>query len=223
MTRRWQICYNLRDCPFCWSGQSFIFVFLKINLFTEQMTALKRYSQLLKTRSAEHKAAIEQLYPIKLYGQVMSIIRQELDSLIRVFYLLACDDIAERETYITQTLNNDRMRNRLTGKYITDRDMVERFNKLQGWPKYVYNFGCGFIHLSNMIDYKHINPFDNLTNGEKTEIVKYMHQYHGYPQNQPLNMESVVPYLPAIFEKITSNLSYYIEDLENSRVNASIY
>ncbi len=122
------------------------------------MNSIQKYCQIIRNRSEENEKSVELLYPSEHYGQVMSILRQELDSMVRCIYLLNFADLEIRELLITQTLEGERWRypNR---KIITDKEMVAIANGLQGWTNSVYKFGCAFIHLSNFHNYKVTDPF----------------------------------------------------------------
>lgn len=120
---------------------------------------------------------------------------------------------------MAQTISGERWRNS-KNLIITDRDMVNLSARLWGWTKSVYNIGCAFIHLSNFHDYSRSNPFETLSSEEKENIIFHLNKYHGYPQNQELTFSSVSPYLVRVFNKVSSNLSYYIERLENDLTNA---
>ena len=50
------------------------------------------------------------------------------------------------------------VREGLAGRVITDKEMVELAQELQGWTESVYKFGCAFIHLSGLHDYNSRDP-----------------------------------------------------------------
>ncbi len=51
------------------------------------MTELSTFCRQVRSRSAEHRAAMHALRALP--GQMVSVLRQELDSLVRVVFLLA--------------------------------------------------------------------------------------------------------------------------------------
>ncbi len=53
------------------------------------MEDLKQFCEIVKKRSEENSKSIKLLYEQKLYGNCISILRQELDSMIRVLFLLS--------------------------------------------------------------------------------------------------------------------------------------
>lgn len=175
-----------------------------------------RLCTILRQRSADHTSAVEVLLPTQNYGQVISILRQELDSLVRTVFLLS-NDLGTRRHLIEQTLHNVRWTLPGTRTLVTDRDMVNLANRLHGWTNSVYKLGCAFIHLSPLADYRNTNPFDQLSVEETRDIMQHMHQYHDFPLNAPLNMETVGPYLQRVFNKVKMNLEWYINRLQENQ------
>jgi hypothetical protein len=156
-----------------------------------------------------------------LPGMMASILRQELDSMVRVIYLLSIRNVQERERLIDQALKGDKWTVTTANgknKKVTDREMVELSNKLQGWSFSVYKFGCSFIHLSNFHDYSASNPFEQIDDEEKYNILSHLRQYHGGPQSDAPKFEELSRYFPKVFEKIAANLDCYISDLEEGKV-----
>jgi hypothetical protein len=153
---------------------------------------------------------------MNLTGQVMSVLRQELDSMVRVIFLLS-NTIEEREHLINQTLTGKKWKLR-SKTNVTDRQMVELADTLNGWTKSVYKFGCAFIHLSSFHDYIFNDPFDNLKEEELDSIRIHLNNYHGFPLTTELTIQSISRYLPMVFDKITGNLVCYIESLEKQEL-----
>ncbi|MBC8378087.1 MAG: hypothetical protein H8E62_02845 [Planctomycetes bacterium] len=183
------------------------------------MESINKFCSALRNRSYEHAAAISRTYDLP--GMMASILRQELDSMVRVIYLLTITDLNERKRLINQTLNGE-IWTVLTEngkiKKVTDRDMVELSNKLQGWTLSVYKFGCAFIHFSNFHDYRNENPFDLLDPDEQSSILDHMRYYHGGPKENHPSFEEIASYFPRVFHKIAGNLECYIKDLESNEV-----
>jgi hypothetical protein len=147
-----------------------------------------------------------------LTGQVMSVLRQELDSMVRVIYLLG-QPIAERERLINLTLIGKKWKHRSNAN-VTDKCMVDLADSLNGWTASVYKFGCAFIHLSSFHDYTFNDPFENLEQDEIDSIKKHLNYYHGFPLTTTLTMQSISFYLPMVFDKIEENLECYLKYLE---------
>lgn len=182
-----------------------------------QMTSTKKFCDLLRVRSLENKKSAELLYWNGLYGQVISVMRQELDSLVRCVYLLNISDLNQRERLINQTLNGERWRD-IKNRIITDSEMVQLADQLNGWTRSVYKFGCAFIHLSNLHNYTKEDPFNSISKEEKEDIIRHINYYHGPRKIYELNFESFQPYFRKVFEKIHSNLKCYIDEVEEEKV-----
>ena len=186
------------------------------------MTSTEQFCRILRERSAEHKSAGQLLFGNNLYGQIMSILRQELDSMVRTIFLLD-KDLATRQHFINQTLTNLKWTQPNSRTTITDRQMVDLANRLYGWTNSVYKLGCAFIHLSPMADYKNENPFLQLPSNEINDIKQHLHNYHGFPLTSDLNMATISPYLLRVLTKVSDNLECYIVKLENNNTpNMSI-
>lgn len=169
------------------------------------------FCRMVRARSAEHRRAMQALW--NLPGLMMSILRQELDSMVRVIFLLSQKDRRFRNSLLEATLNGKRWKRKKGKGYVTDREMVELANRLEGWTESVYRFGCAFIHLSNMHDYRCTDPIAKLSASERQAIVEHLQRYHGGPLG-PLSVEGVAPILPMVFDKVSGNLERYLADLE---------
>lgn len=175
---------------------------------------------MIRARSSENRAA---LTCFSRYDHVISpafsILRQELDSMVRVIYLLSIKDLSFRKSLIECTLKGTKWKVITPkGKHIaiTDHEMVDLANKLKGWAKSVYKFSCGFIHLSILHDHHATNPFEYLTQSEKKDILQHLRYYHGGPVTDNPSMQELSLYVPMIFDKISSNLECYLKQLENN-------
>ncbi|HKV38306.1 MAG TPA: hypothetical protein VJX67_03770 [Blastocatellia bacterium] len=133
--------------------------------------------------------------------------------MIRVIFLLKTPDLTYRQTLIEDSIAGRQWKKKGAGRRVTDRDMVNISNTLQGWTESVYKFGCGFIHLSPYHDYKDRDPMDMITAGEKHDIIRHMRAYHHGPMCADPRFSDIAPYLPQVFEKITANLECYLNDL----------
>jgi hypothetical protein len=154
-------------------------------------------------------------------GVAFSILRLELDSMIRVIYLLAIPDLDERSRLVDSILQGKGWRRKTAkGKWIkiTDKEMVDLSQRLQGWTKSVYKFGCAFIHLSDFHNNQNKYLFSKLTNTEKLDILTHMRHYHGGPSTDNPSMQELAAYIPQVFEKISSNLECYLRQFENNRI-----
>lgn len=171
----------------------------------------------IRFRSAEHSKAIGLMQKGDLPSQIVAILRQELDSMIRVIYLLSVSDKNHRTELMQASIKGRNWTQAGTRKRITDRDMLTLANKLQGWSESVYRFGCGFIHLSSFHDYRKRDPMETISSEEKESVLKHMRYYHGGPLCPNPTFDDLIPYLPIVFEKISSNLECYLKDLEQGK------
>lgn len=183
------------------------------------MTQKEQFCRIVRERSKEHRTAINLILANGLYGQAISILRQELDSMVRTIFLLEKQDLNIRIHYISQTLNNKKWTLPNSKTLVTDKQMVDLSNSLYGWSLSVYKLGCAFIHLSPMSNYVNENPFLQLENSEIRDIKQHLHQYHNFSLDEELNMETVIPYLSRVFEKVADNLEYNVQMLEADKVN----
>ncbi len=151
---------------------------------------------------------------VAAYGQAVAILRQELDSMVRVMYLLSLSDHAARSTLVASLVNGVVMRH-ANGKRVTDKEMVDLGQILHGWAKSVYQFGCSFIHLSSFHDWNHRNPLDLLSTEERRQVMDHMRYYHGGPSGDKPTFQEFATFLPRVLGKIAGNLGCYLDHLEN--------
>ncbi len=176
---------------------------------------VENFVRLIESRSQENSEAIHLLFLNANITQVVSVIRQELDSLIRVIFLLKLKNKTARLNLMNATIEGKHWRDEKTNRRITDRQMVELANSLKGWTQAVYKFGCAFIHLSNFHEYRSRDPFETISKEEKDRIIKHLNNYHGGPKTINPTFNDIIPYFPAVFEKINSNLGIYLKDLKS--------
>ena len=181
------------------------------------MGYLEMFCRQVRARSNEHRKTIRLLYPARLSSQIVSVLRQELDSMIRVIYLLSISNMVYRDELIRASVEGRQWTTKDSKRRVTDRDMVNLANKLQGWTESVYRFGCAFVHLSSFHDYQERDPMDMISDDEKRAILEHMRHYHGGPSKPDPTFNDLVPYLPRVFEKIASNLEHYVQDLEDGK------
>lgn len=176
------------------------------------------FCTMIRNRSDENRRAMHCFtIPHGVLSPAFSILRQELDSMIRAIYLLKKSDFFERKRLIQATLRGNKWKVLTSkGKYrdITDREMVDLAQNLQGWTQSVYKFGCAFVHLSDFHNHLAEDPFLKLLPAEKQNILSHMRNYHGGPSRDNPDMKEISEYLPRVFEKIADNLRYYLEQLE---------
>lgn len=174
-------------------------------------TITEKFCGMIRNRSDENRRAIQCFaMPHGVLSPAFSILRQELDSMIRVIYLLSVNDITERQRLIDSTLRGDKWKvQTINGKWrkVTDREMVELAQNLQGWTQSVYKFGCAFVHLSDFHNHLAQNPFGKLMESEKKDILSHMRYYHSGPSHDNPSMEElgVVSRIPRKFRHRVTN------------------
>ncbi len=176
------------------------------------MSQIEIFVRQIKKRSADNQIAVLALSSAQVPGQIVAILRQELDSMIRVIYLLSLP-IERRIALVSASVEGERWRKENSKGAITDKEMVDLAQKLEGWTRSVYKFGCAFIHLSSMHDYEHRDPIGRLPESERNDLITHCRYYHGGPIESDPTFRDFVPYLPNILEKITSNLDCYLDKL----------
>lgn len=178
----------------------------------------KTFCDAVRQRSKENRNAMNRIGPGRAtLSPAMSILRQELDSMVRVIWLLSVEDKAQRECLIHATLAGQKWKvTSSNGKVrtITEREMVELAQRLQGWTLSVYKFGCAFIHLSDFHNHTVQDPFKRLPAPERRDILHHMRNYHGGPLDVDPDIEALARFLPQVFEKIAGNLACYLKSLE---------
>lgn len=177
---------------------------------------LEIFCRQVRDRSSENKRAISLLYQNSLPGNMMSILRQELDSMVRCIFLRSIEDQSYRQALIHDAISGKQWRAPDGKRKITDREMVDISSHLHGWTRNVYSFGCAFIHLSNYHDYSNRDPFLSVSSDEKQKILHYLGYYHGFHTERTLTFNDIIPLLPAVFEKILANLECVLADLEKN-------
>jgi len=176
------------------------------------MTAIDTFCRQVRARSAENRQAMDAVQALP--GQMVSVLRQELDSLVRVVFLLAQEDRAYRYRLLEDSVSGRRWKEPNSQKVVTDREMVDLTHKLHGWTKSVYAFGCAFIHLSSFHDHQVRDPLAQLPDAERNVILEHLRHYHGGPHGESPRFSDVVPFLPRVFTKIADNLECYVKQVE---------
>lgn len=171
--------------------------------------ALSRFVRQVHARSEENRKVMEVAHSNELRATEVSVLRYELDSLVRVIYLLHEHDRMRRSDLLVQaTSPNGRWK-------LKDKDIAKHARGMYGWEGQLYRVSSRFIHLSDQHDYATRDPFQvSLSPKEREEMVQYLNdQYHG---NLSINstFEEVVDYVPKVFGKISDRLDFYLEMLK---------
>ncbi len=175
---------------------------------------LEVFCRQVRSRSRENQDALLLLHRNALTGPVFAILRQELDSMVRCIFLLSVADRQYRARLIEDSVNGNPWRARNGKRKVTDRDMVELASSLHGWTRSVYDFGCAFIHLSAFHDRLARDPFDALSQAERSIIGDHLYHYHCVTVGPETKLRDIEAVLPRVFDKIHSNLECYIEQIE---------
>lgn len=181
------------------------------------MSSLTVFLRQVRSRSLEHQRAMQLLSREGLAGQMVSVLRQELDSMVRCIYLLT-QGPERRTLLIDASVRGDKWSQEGSRAKVTDREMVDLAQTLQGWTQSVYKFGCAFIHLSGLHDYNDRDPLAQLPAEERQDILQHCRHYHGGPPPGAERFNDLVPYLPRVLEKIAGNLECYLAALEKGEV-----
>lgn len=183
----------------------------------QHMSGLPIFLRQVRSRSSEHRLAMRLLSQGCLAGQMVAVLRQELDSMVRVIYLLA-QRPERRDLLIEASVEGEKWLQENTRASVTEREMVDLAQTLQGWTQSLYKFGCAFIHLSGLHDYNDRDPLAHLPNQERNDILEHCRYYHGGPSETDAAFEDLVSYLPRVPEKIADNLECYLTVLEKREV-----
>ena len=182
------------------------------------MDSLAIFLRQVRSRSEEHQRAMSVLANEGLAGQMVAVLRQELDSMVRVIYLLT-QDIERRSVLIEASVRGEKWNQPNSRASVTDKEMVDLAQNLQGWTRYVYKFGCAFIHLSGLHDYNDRDPLKQLPLQEREDILEHCRNYHGGPHDNNAEFSELIPYLPRVLEKIAGNLECYLNYLEQGKLH----
>lgn len=163
-------------------------------------------------RSNDHKAAMHALLIANVPSQMASVLRQELDSMVRVIFLLS-QPLPRRMSLIMASVNGEKWRNEGKKGWVTDRQMVDSADGFEGWIRLVYDFCCKFVHLSSFHDYNSRDPMQMIDEMSRKSILDYCRRYHGGPNGD--RFYDLVPNLSGVLEKISENIQFYIEALPN--------
>jgi hypothetical protein len=179
------------------------------------LTLKEEFRRMVTTRSKENRKSFRILYELKHYGNCLSILRQELDSAVRVLYLLNKRQ-PERDHLIGLTLNNQKWF--ILGpdgkkQLIVDKTILDFADSLEGWERSVHEFGYSFIHVSNNYNYLLKDPVAGLKGVEKERIGNHIRAYHRPDLPADYTLSDIIPILPAILDKLSGNLESYISRL----------
>lgn len=178
---------------------------------------LEVFCRQVRARSSELQEAMRLVAQRKLTSVMVGLLRQELDSMVRVMFLLAQRDRTLRTQLIEDSVHGRRWRVPTTaGKstLVTDQELVELGENFTGWARNVYRFGCSYIHLSNLHDHQAHDPFQALSVEEREAISAQLNNYHGAWLSTESDFAEVAQWAPRVLGKISRNLELYLKQLE---------
>lgn len=152
-----------------------------------------------------------------LLSTQMSMIREEVDSLVRVIHLLGVNDYNELADIIGNSFDQRKFGpTKADGKArrISDKSMIQDAAAQFDWLETLYDFGCSFIHLTGLHSYQERDAFRMLSPSEREEIAKFVNHYYGATISANSQFTEVTHYLPQIFRKVAENLERLLSDLQ---------
>jgi|SRR5208282_5512594 len=173
--------------------------------------------RMIEARSREHREAMRVALDEGWLAIAGSVLRMELDSMIRVIWLLRHSDT--REQILASCVAGEGFKEGRTR--ISDHAMAEDAADDSGWVHAVYRFGNTFVHLTNAHDYAVRDPFQAYE--RRGEVIEFLNRYHrgkvpGGPVDDSSTLRDLAAYAPYVLEKITSNLDIYVRDLREQCV-----
>jgi len=158
----------------------------------------------------------------------VGILRQELDSMLRIIFLRNQPDGQQRARLLHMAVSGEvwtlptrkgklpKVHDKDMVEFTVDRELVDFADgDLDGWLKNLYDFGCNFIHLSNCHDYHARDPFAALPDDERLSIARYLRRYHKGDASADSTFEEISTYFPKILEKISTSLESQLKGLEH--------
>ena len=94
-------------------------------------------------------------------------------------------------------------------------ELVELGESFTGWARNVYRFGCSYIHLSDLHDHQARDPFQALSTEEREAITAQLNYYHGAKLSTASDFAEVALWVPHVLSKISTNLEFYVKQLED--------
>jgi hypothetical protein len=185
---------------------------------------VETFCRMTEARSREHHEAMRVALNEGWLAIAGSVLRMELDSMMRVIWLLRHPDT--RDQILASCVAG---RGFSDGRRIRDGEMVADADREiaadaadeNGWVRSVYDFGNTFVHLTNAHDYAATDPFQAYEH--RDEVIEFLNYYHpgkvpGLPVDDKSTLRDLAAYAPHVLEKITSNLDTYVTCLREQCV-----
>jgi hypothetical protein len=178
----------------------------------ELMKTENDFFEAIKQRSEEHQKAFDFAMKEKLYSQVGSIIRQELDSLIRLNYYRSLN-FAKKQELLRNFFAGDKA-------FPSDKNLIAQFDPesllyrlpFLGWAEHIYKVGCAFVHLTQMHNWEQGEPELTFTDEERKDIVMNVNWWQkeymktDFALKSDFSFTDLVAVAPGIFNKLRTNL-----------------
>jgi len=173
------------------------------------------YKKLINHRLEENMKSFKLLFEIKHYGNCISIMCQELDQIIRLLFLLNSIP-SERKQFMESSINSQkwyRLNSDNKKEHISDEMLLKFTETLREWDKSIYEFGFSFKSLSNNFNYGSKNPIKSMSEQDREKLHSYITEYHNRDFPDDFTLDDLIPVLPDIIERISTNLQSYMERL----------
>jgi hypothetical protein len=175
------------------------------------------FCRMIKARSCEHREAMRVALDNGWLAIAGSVLRMELDSMIRVIWLLRHP--GTREQILASCIAGEGFKEGRTR--ISDSAMVEAAADADDWVQSVYHFGNTFVHLTNAHDYAVLDPFQAYE--RRGEVIEFLNRHHRDkvpcgPVDDSSTLRDLAAHAPYVLEKITSNLDIHVTDLRKQCV-----
>jgi hypothetical protein len=179
------------------------------------ISSIDEYKKIVLQRLDENRKSFELLFGIKHYGNCISIMRQELDQVIKLLYLLN-STTNEQKQFIESSINNRKwfkVNRDNTKDYITEEVLTTYSETLNGWDKSIYEFGLAFGSLANTFNYGTRDPIKSIGENDKDKIYQYIYEYHNKDFPKDYDLSKLILELPTILNKISIQLQSYMDQL----------
>ena len=179
------------------------------------ISPIDEYKKIISQRLDENRKSFDLLFGIQHYGNCISIMRQELDQVIKLLFLLNSTK-SEQMQFIEASINNHKwfvLTSDNKKDYVTE-DILKEFSEtLSGWDKSIYEFGLAFGSMANTYNYGTKDPIKSMADKDKEKIFKYITEYHNKDFSREYDLGKLILELPTILNLISNNLQKYMDRL----------
>ena len=150
--------------------------------YTSGQEAFESFIRMVRSRSSEHRQVMAFATENNLLSTQMSMIREEVDSLVRVIHLFGVNDYNELADIIGNTFDQRKFGpTKADGRArrILDKSLIQDAAAQFDWLETLYEFGCSFIHLTGLHSYQERDVFRMLSPSEREAIAEFVNHYYG--------------------------------------------